>query len=149
MLPLWAIGALAGAGLGAIKGKKNEDKMKQHEKFREAAIRYSPWSGMSDPGSMQLPDTMSSMLSGAALGGVTGSMFGGAAPAATAATAAPAASTAVNTATGANVLGGGQLANSMAMTPAVPQMGAMGVEGLGSNQTLLQLYPFLAMGNGQ
>lgn len=118
MLPAWAIGSLIGAGLGALKGKANEKKMEEQDKFRKAAIQNSPWTGMSDPGALNLPGMTGSLMSGAALGGLTGGMMGGAAPVAEGAASA-AAPTAVNTATGANVLGGGAMANSMAMTPAI------------------------------
>ncbi|HZX13713.1 MAG TPA: hypothetical protein VFF49_04860 [Thermodesulfobacteriota bacterium] len=69
------IGLLAGGGLGLLKGITNEKKMKQAAKFREAALRYSPWTGMNDPGDLNLPGALSSGLQGAALGGLAGGLF--------------------------------------------------------------------------
>lgn len=76
MAPL-LIAALAGGGLGLLKGAQNEKKMQEHDKFRKAAITYSPWTGMGDPGQLNLPDTLSSSLSGAATGAMIGSMMPG------------------------------------------------------------------------
>lgn len=70
----FTIAMLAGAGMGLLKGKRNEEKMADNDKFRKAAITYSPWTGMGDPGSQQLPGTLESGLGGAATGAMIGSM---------------------------------------------------------------------------
>lgn len=77
---------LGSAALGALKGKANEKRMKENDKFRRAAIQYSPWTGMGDPGSQQLPGMFESGLSGAVQGAALGNLAGlggAAAPAST------------------------------------------------------------------
>ena len=68
----WAVGI--SAALGAKKGMDNQDRMEKNDKFRKAAIQYSPWTGMGDPGSQQLPGALESGVSG----GLTGAMLGNA-----------------------------------------------------------------------
>lgn len=80
------IGLIIGGSAGLLKGLGNEQKMKEQQKYREAAIRYSPWTGMSDPGALNLPSGLESALSGGLTGAMVGNMFGGAAPAADAGT---------------------------------------------------------------
>lgn len=67
---------LGGAALGAIRGKQNEKRMKENDKFRRAAIQYSPWTGMGDPGSQALPGMFESGLSGAVQGAALGNLAG-------------------------------------------------------------------------
>ena len=76
------IGLLVGGGAGLLKGMANEKKMERHNKYRAEALKYSPWTGMGDPGEMNLPGTMESLFQGGAMGAMTGNMMGGAAPAA-------------------------------------------------------------------
>jgi hypothetical protein len=72
-----------GAALGAAKGMSNASANKKDEKFRKAAITYSPWTGMQDPGQKQRTGVMGSMLQGglmgASMGGAGGILGGGAA----------------------------------------------------------------------
>lgn len=68
----WAVGITT--ALGAKKGMDNEARMEKNDKFRKAAITYSPWTGMGDPGSQQLPGALESGVSG----GLTGAMLGNA-----------------------------------------------------------------------
>lgn len=63
---------LIGAGLGAVSGMANKKKQKQNDAFRKATIMYSPWTGMGDPGTTNLPGP----LTGAVQGGAQGAMFG-------------------------------------------------------------------------
>lgn len=72
------IGLIIGGSTGLLKGLGNEQKMKEQQKYREAAIRYSPWTGMSDPGALNLPGGLESALSGGLTGAMVGNMFGGA-----------------------------------------------------------------------
>lgn len=68
----WAVGITA--AMGAKKGMDNEARMDKNDKFRKEAITYSPWTGMGDPGSQQLPGMLESGVSG----GLTGAMLGNA-----------------------------------------------------------------------
>lgn len=70
-LPL--ILALAGAALGAMSSKRKQDQADAQNKYRKAAIQYSPWTGMGDPGGASAP----SMLEGAVGGALTGAQLGG------------------------------------------------------------------------
>lgn len=67
---------LAGAGglLGAMKAKRQQDQADAQNKYRKAALTYSPWTGMSDPGGASAP----TMLEGALGGALTGAQLGGA-----------------------------------------------------------------------
>lgn len=71
----WVIAGMAGAGL--LKGMANQKKMDRHNQYRAEAIKYSPWTGMGDPGAMQLPDAFESALQGAGTGAMLGGSFGG------------------------------------------------------------------------
>lgn len=71
------IAALLGGGLGLYRGVRNEQRMKDQDKFRKAAITYSPWTGMGDPGAMHLPGVVESSISGAATGAMLGNAMGG------------------------------------------------------------------------
>lgn len=75
MLPILA---LLGGGLGLYRGVRNEQRMKDQDKFRKAAITYSPWTGMGDPGALHLPGVIESAISGAATAGLLGNSMGGA-----------------------------------------------------------------------
>lgn len=74
MLPV----VLGLAGLGLLQGMANQKKMERHNQYRSEAIKYSPWTGMGDPGEKNLPDALQSGLSGAAMGASMGNLFGGA-----------------------------------------------------------------------
>lgn len=70
--------------VGAIKGtmdaNANRKQARAHDQFRKAAITYSPWTGMGDPGAANVgnTDAFSGMLGGAAQGFALGSGIGGA-----------------------------------------------------------------------
>jgi len=66
--------SLAGAGKGVLDARANSKKQDQLDAFRRASIKYSPWSGMSDPGMQSAGNT--SMLSGALGGGLQGYSLG-------------------------------------------------------------------------
>ncbi len=86
------IGLLAGAGMGVLKGNKNVQKEAENDRYRKMAVAMSPWTGMGDPGALNLSGPLESAASGAAMGGQVGGMMGGmgaAAPAAPAAQATP------------------------------------------------------------
>lgn len=100
----WVTVAIAG-GLGAYKGIKNEERMAANDKFRKAAITYSPWTGMSDPGSVSLPGVLESGVQGAAMGATLGNALG---------TGGAAGSTGAGVgAAGQNSLGGVDMANKL------------------------------------
>lgn len=107
---MWA--PIAMGALGAYRGIKNEKRMKDNDKFRKAAIQYSPWTGMGDPGSQQLPGMLESGLQGAATGAMLGSSLGSLGGA-----TAPATNAAVGQQASAGALG------SKAMTQELGQMG--------------------------
>jgi hypothetical protein len=69
----WATGITAAAG--AYKGMKNEEKMDRNDKFRKAAIKYSPWTDMKDPGAPELSGTLDSGLQGGMQGYMMGQSF--------------------------------------------------------------------------
>ena len=73
MLPV----VLGLAGLGLLQGMANQKKMERHNQYRAEAIKYSPWTGMGDPGEKELPDALQSGLSGAAMGAALGNIGGG------------------------------------------------------------------------
>lgn len=69
----WIIAGMAAAG--ALQGAANQKKMERHNQYRAEAIKYSPWTGMGDPGEKNLPDTLQSALQGASMGAmVSGGM---------------------------------------------------------------------------
>ena len=72
-IPLWAAVAGAGALKGVLDARANKKKQKQLDAFRRAAITYSPWTGMGDPGPMSAGNT--SMFGGALQGGIQGGML--------------------------------------------------------------------------
>jgi len=116
------IGLLAGAALGVLRGKKNEARMEENDKFRRAAIQYSPWTKMSDPGSAVMPGMLEAGTTGAATGAMVGNLF----------PAASTLSTGLAGVTGENMLGSsamtGQLEGMKDMS-AVQGMGAAGAQG--------------------
>jgi len=67
------------AAAGAAKGYGNQKQQKKNDEFRKAAIRYSPWTGMQDPGAQNAGQ---GVLGSAIQGGITGALaaqsFGGA-----------------------------------------------------------------------
>lgn len=70
----WVIAGMA--GLGVLQGAANQKKMERHNKYRAEAIKYSPWTGMGDPGEMNLPDSLQMGLQGAAQGAMLGNAMG-------------------------------------------------------------------------
>lgn len=72
--------AAAGAVSGAQTAKANRRKARDQDQYRKAALTYSPWTGMGDPGAANVgnTDTFSGMLGGAAQGYALGSGVGGA-----------------------------------------------------------------------
>lgn len=68
----WVIAGMS--ALGALKSHNQQQQAKKQDKFRKAAITYSPWTGMGDPGGMIAPD----LLSGAAEGAASGALLSGA-----------------------------------------------------------------------
>lgn len=67
MLPLILAGA--GAGMGLMKGMSNQKKNAEDARFRKAAIEFSPWTGMADPGRANRAGVMDSTFQGA-MGGL-------------------------------------------------------------------------------
>ena len=67
VIPLWLPMAL-GAWAGADKAKKSQDAGREHDKFRKAVIKYSPWTEMEDPGAAQVQGLISGTIGGAAGG---------------------------------------------------------------------------------
>lgn len=72
--------AAVGAVSGAQAANRNRKAARAHDAYRKAAITYSPWTGMGDPGAANVgnTDTFSGMLGGAAKGFAVGSGIGGA-----------------------------------------------------------------------
>lgn len=60
--------ALIGAGLGALKGISNNAKNKKDAAYRKAALTYSPWTGMGDPGQPERAGVLGSVLQGGLAG---------------------------------------------------------------------------------
>ena len=81
----WVIAGMA--GLGLLQGMANQKKMERHNQYRAEALKYSPWTGIGDPGEKNLPDALQSGLQGAAMGASLGNLFGGSPGAAGQATA--------------------------------------------------------------
>lgn len=69
------IGLLAGVGLGLLRGNRNAKKNEEQDRYRKAAMLYSPWTGMGDVGGGNAPGVLDSALQGAALGSSVGSML--------------------------------------------------------------------------
>ncbi len=66
---------IIGAVSGVAKGIRNHKKEAEHDKFRKAAIKYSPWTEMDDPGALNLPGIAEAGLSGIGQGALIGGMF--------------------------------------------------------------------------
>ncbi len=60
--------ALIGGGLGALKGISNNARNKKDAAFRKAALMYSPWTGMGDPGQPERAGVLGSVLQGGLAG---------------------------------------------------------------------------------
>lgn len=71
----WVIAGMA--GLGLLQGAANQKKMERQNQYRAEAIKYSPWTGMGDPGTKELPDALQMGLQGAAMGAMMGNAMGG------------------------------------------------------------------------
>lgn len=95
-MPFPLIAALAGGGLGMLKGHMQNQREKQIEdsdrNLAAATAQYSPWTGMKPQEIRHAGSAFGSMLGSGLQGGMMGAMMGGggaAAPAAGAASAAP------------------------------------------------------------
>lgn len=73
-IPVWAALAGAGALKGALDANAAKKNQKEHDSYRKAAIQYSPWTGMTDPGAGNFGNQ--NMLSGALGGGLKGALYG-------------------------------------------------------------------------
>lgn len=71
----WVVVGVAAAG--ALQGAANEKKNKRQHEYRAEAIKYSPWTGMGDPGVQEAPGMLESALKGAAMGSMIGGAGGG------------------------------------------------------------------------
>lgn len=71
---IWPYLAAGFAAKGLIDARVNQTRQNKLDDFRRAAITYSPWSGMGDPGPQSAGNT--SMLGGALQGGMQGAMIG-------------------------------------------------------------------------
>lgn len=128
MLPLLLGLGAAGLVSGYMKGKRNEKTAEENAKFRKAAIQYSPWTHMSDPGAGPqgaggLESAISGGLQGAAMGSMVGGLGGAAAPAAGAASGAAVAPSA---APYANAFGGNDMAATLGQSGAGMQIAPIG-----------------------
>ena len=71
------IGLLAGAAKGVLDSRANSKNQKKQDAFRKAAIAYSPWTGMGDPGAVNSgPQGLNAMLGGATQGAMIGALGG-------------------------------------------------------------------------
>lgn len=118
--------AAAGAVKGGLDAEHARKQQRKHDAFRREAIAMSPWTGMGDPGAGNFgnTDTFSGMLGGGMQGAMLGTMVGGAGAwggGASKAAAGGAGTTAMNTKTGANALGGADMA---------AQLGAQGQQAM-------------------
>ena len=95
----WVAVGLAGVGLvkGGMDAKAAKKKEQQNQRERQAITKYSPWTGMQDPGAQNFgtTDTMSGAIGGGLQGFSLGSSINGMGGGGNtkAATAAPAAVT--------------------------------------------------------
>lgn len=71
----WIIAGVA--AMGVLQGAANQKKMERQNQYRAEAIRYSPWTGMGDPGVQELPGAFELGLKGAATGAMASNAFGG------------------------------------------------------------------------
>jgi len=75
----WAVGI---AAVGAVKGTMDANaankRQQKNDAYRKAAITYSPWTQMGDPGSPDVGNTnaFSGALGGGLQGAATGAMIG-------------------------------------------------------------------------
>lgn len=65
------LGALAGAGLGLLKGEADKKREKKERLLNAEIVRYSPWTRL-NPEPVQSADPMGSILQG----GLSGAMMG-------------------------------------------------------------------------
>ena len=65
-LPIWALMAGVGAASKAVQARQNQTRQNKLDDFRKAAITYSPWTGLGDPGAQSAGNT--SMFGGALQG---------------------------------------------------------------------------------
>lgn len=72
--------AAAGAVKGGLDARENRKRQAKLDNYRRAAIAYSPWTGLGDPGYMSAgnTNTMSGMLGGGMQGAMIGAMGQGA-----------------------------------------------------------------------
>lgn len=68
--------ALVGAGLGALKGKAEEQKYQDAKKVNSTTARWSPWTGMKYENPIQ-PMLLDSVMQGMTAGMMMGQNMGG------------------------------------------------------------------------
>lgn len=141
----WGVGITA--ALGVKKGMDNEKRMEKQDQFRKASIMYSPWTGMGDPGSQQLPGALESGIQG----GLTGAMISTAGAKGGGATEAASSGTTAAAGNGGVTLGAADMGQKMealkfspqemqapmqggVYTSMGPQPGSAGALGTGANQ---------------
>ena len=70
--------AAVGAISGKVAGDKNRKKQKELDAFRKKSIKFSPWSGMGDPGAQNAgPQGGDAMLQGGMQGAMIGNSMSG------------------------------------------------------------------------
>jgi hypothetical protein len=67
---------LAGAGLGVLKAKEDQENYRRTQAAEATKTRYSPWTGMHGQ-TLQKPSAMGSILQGAGAGAMMGQAVGG------------------------------------------------------------------------
>ena len=72
----WVVAGITAAGAvkGSIDAKQAKKQQAKNDAFRRASIRYSPWTGLGDPGYQSAGNT--NALSGAIGGGLQGASIG-------------------------------------------------------------------------
>lgn len=68
---------LIGGGLGLVEGIKNKEDKQEQDDYRKELIKYSPWTGMQDPGRLQAAGPFGSAIRGASMGAMLGQMGAG------------------------------------------------------------------------
>lgn len=65
------------AAVGMLQGAANQKQNKRNQEYRAETIKYSPWTGMGDPGAEEKPGALEMGLQGAAMGASAKGMMGG------------------------------------------------------------------------
>lgn len=132
------IGLLLGAGSGLLQGEQNEKKMYQDAMLKANLAKFSPWSnvagGLAAQGAKNLDDSTASLFKGAAMGAQTGGLLKDKIPteivaSTPVATSEPGSAGALGASPavygdqlkGANMLGGVDASNEIAMRYGQPQ----------------------------